>query len=1371
MADYTKIPQRFFFGGLSAWPQDALPEGKIPYARNLRTYAEGRLRPREGLTARVTPGLGAAIHTLARLNDASSFNGGVAAVRIIGASGTLYRGTPDDATPSAIDSGYSGDPLTVCYAQPPRSPRPYAYVADEDRYRKFTTDGNPLAVGIAQPSAPSTEPTAVVGQIQKSAHDIFSSTAWTAAGTVATAGSNFNRIDTTIAIIQYDEGSTGYCSIVPANFQNITVGTLVTVGDPLGSFDNEIITDITIAIAGTTVEAIIYDSGVTGLCTIQPAGSLGTGQLDAPPIESYRRRAYEATGQDYAVRRGTAGTPPSPDPSRPVRRVRQMDFPVNSLIQLGPEVVRILSVAIGPDGIQSFRCRTQTTITAGTTIEGYTAFRLYLPTTHVAGEQITRPAIQNTLTYGAPVEDDAKAVMTGGIQGVWAMTLAQFSNGQAVLPEDEVHLAIKVDRLTEVQTVKLFIDVDETVNDFLQNYYYYEWRASDIITAIQGTNAATVAPLIQARQTVVANQQLEGTASGSTATRRSPTGTGTGTTTGQSSTTVTSNAYRQRQPVAVSAVATQLGLGNNQWIDLRVKIGQLIRVGTDPSRTLANAQAFEILLQCEGPIAGVTPQPITVQYSDLQIYGGAGPDVGEVGDPYVYCYRYRSSETGAVSNPSPANRGGVLPRRQPVALTPVPSSDPQVDKIDWFRLGGGLPRWTYVSTGDNSSTPFNDTLMDSAIDGGEGIRYDMFQPWPVQDLAHTGTCDVAGTAVFRVSGDPFDTNWSPGSEIIINGRATTLYASPASEDLLHIVDSVGSGTAVDFALPGPTLLSQPLPAVWGDVQGFYFGCGDPLNPGTLYCTHGNNIEATSDAFSLIVSNPSEPLQAGGLYNTFGFVFSSEDLYAIILQQGPTPFRTIKTPCGRGLWSRWAWAVGPEGIYFLGPDGIYLTAGGSPAQSLSSPDLRAIFPHDGVPGESVNGIPVPDMTQTTRLRLAYIGGWLYFDFVAEDGNPYTLIYDTLAKRWLLDRCDHAGLTCRLEEPGAGVFNQIIGATNGEVYQYDEAAFSDDGTAINYAYTSRWSDGGDPRRVKQWGDLGFDFDPAGEGGVTITPVISDGATSLTPVAVGAGETGRQSFIVEMNSGRGVLARNLGISFDGTVTSSDTARPTFFWWESNLLLKADDTGKRATDWENLGYQGAKFVQGIVIRANTYGEDKTIVIEKDGGATAITFTINHDGEEQIAYPLAAAGWSPFVTELIRIISTDDVPWQLLDYRFVWEPAPELATQWETQFTSHDLPGYLTLHDMVYAHESTAPLVLTVTIDDQVIVHVLPPSGGDYKREYMIFCPNKGKAVRYQWKTDEPARLYKRDITVRIQGWGLPGGYMTVSPFGGPHRADGAAI
>ncbi len=1385
MATYSRAAQRFFFTGISAFPPDGMPPGKLPFGRNVRSYQEGVIQTREGLTPDIDAPLGSAVHTLARLNDSTPFNGGVAAIRVIGAGAAIFTGDPTGTSYAQLDTGYSGDPLSTLTAQPPRSPRPYIYVADSDRQRKFLSDGAAVPTGIAQPSSPNTEP---LVQVEAISTRILAGLAWALAGVAASApvASVPIRIDTVIGQILYDDGVTGYASVAPDSFTDLTVGTLLIVGGETGV----VVTDLTIGVASTTVEAIIYDSGVTGPCTIQPVGSLGTGQLEAPSLAAYQRRSHLTEGTPFAVRRGEAGVHTlQTDPDQPTKRIRQMDFPVNALVTLnGVETVRILSVAIGPDGTQSFRCSTATTIAAGHTIEGVPGIRVFLTGTHAPGEAIQNTsAVTNTLTYPTLLEGAEETItrMTGGVQATAVVNLSQFSDSRAVLPDDTIHVAVKIDRMTEIVSIRVYFDVDPVTNGFLQNYYFYEWRASDIISAIQATNSADVTPLATARATVVANRQLEG--SGGTAVSR--TGTTTAGTIATSDTTHEENIRRRtsglrNQPAADSATTSQLALGNNQWIDLTVRVHDLVHVGTSTSRSLANVEAVEVLVSAaalgmtsSGTV--ITPDPLTVEYGDIWAGGGAGPDVGDVGDPYVYTYRYRSSESGVFSNPAPPSRGGVIPKRQGVLLTPVVSTHPECDKIDWFRLGSTLTGWRHVGTGENSTTPYEDLVTDSAIDGGTPLLFDQFQPWPTQDLPRAGTCDVAGTAVFRVGGDAFDTDWAPGSPLIINGRVGTLYASPASTDLLHVNENLLSGSAVPFAVMGATKLSQNLRTFWGDFQNIWFGCGDPDNPGTLYWTHGNNPESASDAFALLVTPPSEPLQNGGVYNVLPFVFSSENLYELVVSQGPfgPSIRAVRTPCGRGLWTSWAWTLGVEGIYFLAGDGIYLTAGGSPAKSITGPDLRAIFPKDGVPGVSINGIPAPDMSETTRLRLSYIAGYLYFDYRALDSTDRTLIFDTNVNRWLLDDSDLTGITVRTEEPGEGIFNQIMGGLDGRIFKYDPAAIRDDDTDLSWDLWTPLVDLDQPRVVKQFGDVLLSVNPGGsDGGISVVPVANDATVVLAAEVIGAGVSVRTPFVLDLNAGDGQLGRNLGLRLSGTLVAADTARPQLYLWEPSFLAKSDDSERRATDWDALGYLGAKFIQGVVIRANTYGVDKTIVIQSDGAVDQITLVINHDGELTKEYPStsqAAPGWPPFISHMVRIIGRDDDEWNFLEARFVWEPAPELATQWETQFTSHDLPGYFSVRDAVIAHESEGEIRFRVTYDDGAETdYTIPASGaGVYKRSYVVCQPGKGIAVSYQLRSGCPFRLYKRDCSVRVGPWGGTSGYMQTVPFGGPHRADGAAI
>src|SRR5882762_6272232 len=92
-------------------------------------------------------------------------------------------------------------------------------------------------------------------------------------------------------------------------------------------------------------------------------------------------------------------------------------------------------------------------------------------------------------------------------------------------------------------------------------------------------------------------------------------------------------------------------------------------------------------------------------------------------------------------------------------ITPTPSSDPQVDKIDIYRMGGALPNFTYVGTTPNAETPFNDTLNDLAVVNNPLLQFDNFEPFPSIDMPQKGVVNVVAGAV---SGT-MDVTWISGN--------------------------------------------------------------------------------------------------------------------------------------------------------------------------------------------------------------------------------------------------------------------------------------------------------------------------------------------------------------------------------------------------------------------------------------------------------------------------------------------------------------------------------------------------------------------------------------------------------------------------------
>lgn len=1377
--DYQRQTRRFFYRGISLQPQDALAEGKLAFALNIRSYEEGTLTIRDGLDLLTNDPLPDPAHSLFRLNDASLYDGGVDAIRFRGAGADLYAGTPTANTYASIDSGYSGDPLTAVTAAPFQSPRPWLYIADADRMRKVNTSLDVLPIGLPQPTL---EPSAFLASNDSTFLNLVGvgGAAWVAYGDAAVLPPGpvafFNRVAATITQFIPDTTTPGMCSVALDMMLNVTEGMAIDLGG--AGIETVIIDTVHPPVSDTTIAAILYDSGTTGLCTIQPTGGFSIGQIELPTPEELSRRFRDVN---------------APVASRQTVN-RTVDYPVDCLVLLGGvEVVRIISVAVGRDGVQSFRCSTAGTFAATATISGIASFRAYCTNSHASGDS----AVANAMTASPlPLSVDPIAVgfqspMTGGTRN-WNLV-----GTRATQPDDIIAMGVRISNFGAVQSIRLYLNLSDDTglggSDFLHNYYVYEWRASDLQAAVQSASPGPVDLLSSASQTAVFRGLVDDlyrpqyganptTGAGFTADGQ-PTFNGAPTNLRTASTL----AQRQRahDQVAVGAApARQMALGDEQWMTLQCRVGDLTRIGTDTTMTLGAINGCAIVFQ----IAADPIEQIQIDASDCYLRGGYGPDVASTLPPYVYRYRYRDVITGARSNPSPPVRASVKPRRGRVTVQGASSGVSSDIVTDWFRFGGAMAKWAYTGSSPDGAA-FNDDNSDEQIDGGEIMRVDLYQPWPVSDLPRKGTCNVAGTAIEWVSGDTFDVRWAADSAIIVNGVATQLFSSPSSSTKLQVVDNCGSGSAVVFELPSPTILAQPMPALFGGALGgawFQFGCGDASDPGSIRWTNGNDPDTASDANYLVVSSASEPLVNGWIDDAgIPYVFSTEQLYRLQPNFGGlSPFVAVDTACNVGLWCQQGFAVTKYGTFFLAKDGIYLTQGGSPPVCITSPDLKPLFPQDGTTAEAIRNLNPVDMTAISRLRLAMVGEYLYFDYVDTAGENHTLVYEPQMQRWTPDVYT-PGALLRVSEPGPQVLTQLVEGADGNLYQIAIGKTADNLDQIPWAVWTTWEHGGDPRSLKQWGDSVLDMNPGGSyGGVFVTPVVENGNVRLATQTLGLGAVLRDTFIVNTgavgstSTGYGVLSRNYGLLIEGCIDRCDVQRPLLFLWEPAYLFKQTPISTRATDWEDLGYPGAKFVQGVVLRANTFGQDVDIVIEYDGpnGAPqqALTFTINHDGEQTIAYPAAAAGWTPFIGQLIRIRPADDNTneFTLLSWRFVWEPAPELATQWETQYTTFGAPGFLDVFDGIVAYQSTATLRWFVEYQDGFSAsYTLPSSSGQYLRTRQILQAQKGKAVRFRWTSTQPFRLFKKDMAVRVQAWGAPGGYQSVNPFGGPSYVDGAGI
>jgi hypothetical protein len=1053
-------------------PADLLAPGKYPFLKNVHSYQEGRLETRGPVSAlTLTPSSpDTEIKSSVRVNDYVQTN----FTRFLKIGSDLYYG---DTSYTHLDSGYSPLPFSPVAYRPDQSARVWAYLGDPTKMRKANTSGDNYQIGVAPPI---TIPTAALGTPLYTAPTIFdAATSWTVGGDAGAVTLAARLTGVTIGAILYDTGTSGWACIAPTggNYQDITVGMRLviagaeacTVEESFKIFDT----------GSNTIAQILYDSGTSGLCTIQPTAAL--------------------TG---------------------IRR--------NAMIKLGgSEYVRVISVTNAQNGISSFRCSTTGTFAATNALAppASGSIRVFTTGTRAATNTLAGNILQSTLTFSTG------AAYLAYNQGASGFNLSNISN-HPLGPDDYMHLGLMVDKPQNITEIKLILDVDSNTsgsfnaNDGNQNAYYKSFRPNDLANVInQGVTSDT------ARSAAITLQQQNDilTALATNQNPASPFGAG------QDSTPADVPSDQQSVPPLPTAISpsSQLALGQSQYTEFTWKLAELVRIGSAQAIALSNVRAIQIR------ITFIADCVIT--YSNLWVGGGYGPDTANNLTPIIYRYRYRGSATGAHSRPGPAMRSGIITNRQQVNLTAVASTDPQVDKIDWERLGGNNLTWNYLGTSPNSSPTFVDEQLSAAIVVNPPLAVDAFQPFPLSDKPRVLTVTVAGTAILRTGGDAVNSAWTRGTAVIINGQYTTLYAAPVGS-LMQVADSVGSGTGLTMEIPEPILDGQPLPYIWGPFEDRVFACGNVLDVGSVYFTEFGDPDSAPDTNRVEVCSPSEVLVHGTVYDGRSYVWSDTRMFALVPSfNAASKYNVVPVPNAKGLWAPYALTTGPR-IWFLANDGIYETDGGSIAKI--SMDLDPIFPNGDRAGYAVNGLyPVKMLkdsgSEITYLRLTYHNGELFFDYHDCHDDPQTLCYDIATKAWYYYKYFENATT-----PTKVVFHTsetsfvdsdaqtqlVVGTDIGKLYKCDGNGSGVE--AIKCLIRTPTLDVGDSRAKKIYGDIVYDMDTNGVL-VTCTPYINNYETALTGKTYSNLIRGITD-PTDLSSGVGQFARNLGVEIAWTLAT---------------------------------------------------------------------------------------------------------------------------------------------------------------------------------------------------------------------------------------------
>jgi hypothetical protein len=272
-----------------------------------------------------------------------------------------------------------------------------------------------------------------------------------------------------------------------------------------------------------------------------------------------------------------------------------------------------------------------------------------------------------------------------------------------------------------------------------------------------------------------------------------------------------------------------------------------------------------------------------------------------------------------------------------------------------------------------------------------------------------------------------------------------------------------------------------------------------------------------------------------------------------------------------------------------------------------------------------------------------------------------------------------------------------------------------------------------------------------------------TFIDPTLVTANQTineGRPAIVLDFNSGDGLYARDLGTIFSWSMS----CRPTLRIWQPSLLPMPENVYQRPSDWDDGGHEGAKFIQGIIIEADSFNLPKTFALQSDADLSLHSLletpaTFNKQS-------IQAFSCVPFVCHQCRVISTDNVAWRVWSSKLIFQPWPELTINWQTEMTSLGLTGWGHVRQMNIAHVSTTDLTLTLTFDAwPTITLTIPNSGGLQAKAKVTLPANKFKLIGLKITSTAAFRLFEGDIELKVKQWGSTESYQVLKPFGGPSR------
>lgn len=1293
---------------------DLRPQNKFLYLQNIRVITEGVLESRPPIEQFLTlnPLPANVPHTIRTIVDEANNS----FLRIVGAGQELYTG--NGLVLEVKAGGFSGSPLFTVDFRPEQSIEAYLYIADSQKFVKVSVSNILLDVGINSPTKAATwsfsKPERKIIDKIGTGSDVD----WNNLTGSANAPTLQVRVDTVIDAYLADGALPNFVTIVPDDGTNIQKGSIVTINGQDRIVEEFSPSSVNAGVA--TIAKISYDLGISGSCTI-------------------------------------------------VLSISSAEIRKDSILLLNNvEYVRVEDVTRDSNNIPSVRTTTVGTYAIGNSVDGVPSFRVFTDVAFAAGNTIKNDSIKTNIN-------------AEGVSSITKNINIDLLNtgiaGKPLTLEDVFHISLIADP-TKISEIQVQLDVDD--GTFAGNYYYYPIIPNFFTASVAQTSS--ILPVIQQtlqRQELLDRLDRSARNIYDRVQRNSESG-------GYDPGIDFDDIYR-RLLESTGQTTVETVTGQLQWTELAIRLIDFKRAGSDNTKTFKDVKAIRI---------SVSATAMLDVYVDSIWVGGAGAldSSDQVGFlPYNYVWRIRNPATRDSSNWSPPLRAGIKVTRGNIELS-FPDANityPANYRIDVARFGGTVSEFRIVGSIINDGSKFIDTSSDRLVQdnslagrfsehGAKDAIFDFYKPFAVLDKSKSGVCDVVGTKFIRVSGDFLNITYPRGTQIVINGIANKFYTNPIDTEQVELEKDMGSLDNVKFEIQEPLLTGKPLPVIFGPTgEGFLglfiFGLGDTNAAGTVYWLDGNSPDTMSDQNRLEITSPSEPLITGVIYDGFPYVYTNKRSFVLqptISSEGDFSFVAREAANSRGVFCRNSICVAPDYIFLLSEnaDGIYRVQGNGNPQNITNAGFASLFYNNGKEPEPLilsngNTINPINFTLVDEIRFFATGDYVIFRFIDIEGEPLVLVYSTKLNDFISRDVYNIDINAFYKEEVKSNTNILVGIGN-EIGKFGtNAVFENEVVSQILPFSF---DAGDSRFIKEFKEIIIDADNGTEG-LSIRNYYNNGVIN-DPVFNIAGDVqhARQHFIIDLQDekGKGKLVKNITTQFEWLISSGVKLYEEKFY----LIPKGDFIENRSSDTEDGGDIGEKLWQGVIIKADTFGEDKLLNYYDDNNELKASLTINHDGEKTIAYSFN----TPFISHTIKRTSDDEILWIPLVEAYVFDREPEEASVWEGEFNTHNLTGLIMIQRFAIAYRSNADATLKLKFEDgaeQVYNNIFPNSNGEYNKEFFFAVPKKWKACKYRIETEGKIRLYKRDSEVWMKSFGSDQPFNRFSVLGGTSRETEALI